>query len=222
VIRVDLDKDTFGWRPTAGMTDKHGHAIEDRIYTGADMNRKLVLEQRDVAVAAKITEYLKATDRYAKTIVFCEDIDHAARMRQALSNANADLCATQPKYVVQITGDNTEGKLRARQLHRPRENLPGDCHHLQAHEHRGRCADLQAHRAGPEHQVDDAVQADHRPGHPPARRPGQNLVHHPRLQARHRTVCRPGLRRRARADLRTRPRRARGATEPAGARRHAG
>ena len=111
VIRVDLDKDTFGWRPTAGMTDKHGHAIEDRIYTGADMNRKLVLEQRDVAVAAKITEYLKATDRYAKTIVFCEDIDHAARMRQALSNANADLCATQPKYVVQITGDNTEGKL---------------------------------------------------------------------------------------------------------------
>jgi type I site-specific restriction endonuclease len=57
------------------------------------MNRKLVLEQRDVAVAAKITEYLKATDRYAKTIVFCEDIDHAARMRQALSNANADLCA---------------------------------------------------------------------------------------------------------------------------------
>ena len=110
VIRVDLDKDTFGWRPTAGMTDKHGHAIEDRIYTGADMNRKLVLEQRDAVVAAKVTEYLKATDRYAKTIVFCEDIEHAERMRKALSNANADLCATQPKYVVQITGDNLEGK----------------------------------------------------------------------------------------------------------------
>ena len=110
VIRVDLDKDTFGWRPTAGMQDKHGHAIEDRIYTGADMNRKLVLEQRDAAVANKITEYLKSTDRYAKTIVFCEDIDHAARMRQALANANADICATQPKYVVQITGDNPEGK----------------------------------------------------------------------------------------------------------------
>ena len=61
------------------------------------MNRKLVLERRDEVVAAKITEYLKATDRYAKTIVFCEDIDHAARMRQALSNANADICATQPK-----------------------------------------------------------------------------------------------------------------------------
>ncbi len=124
VIRNDLDKDTFGWRPTAGMTDKHGHAIEDRIYTGADMNRKLVLEQRDVAVAAKITEYLKATDRYAKTIVFCEDIDHAARMRQALANANADLCATQPKYVVQITGDNTEGKLELDNFIDPEKTYP--------------------------------------------------------------------------------------------------
>lgn len=110
VIRVDLDKDAFGWRPTAGMTDKHGKLIEDRIYTGADMNRKLVLEKRDDVVAQRITEYLKATDRHAKTIVFCEDIDHAARMRQALSNTNADICATNPKYVVQITGDNPEGK----------------------------------------------------------------------------------------------------------------
>jgi len=124
VIRVDLDKDTFGWRPTAGMTDKHGHLIEDRIYTSTDMNRKLVLEQRDVAVAAKITEYLKATDRYAKTIVFCEDIDHAARMRQALSNANADLCAAQPKYVVQITGDNTEGKLELDNFIDPEKTYP--------------------------------------------------------------------------------------------------
>lgn len=124
VIRVDLDKDTFGWRPTAGMTDKHGHAIEDRIYTGADMNRKLVLEQRDVAVAAKITEYLNATDRYAKTIVFCEDIDHAARMRQALANANADLCAKEPKYVVQITGDNTEGKLELDNFIDPEKTYP--------------------------------------------------------------------------------------------------
>ena len=124
VIRVDFDKDTFGWRPTAGMTDKHGNAIEDRIYTGADMNRKLVLEQRDIAVAAKITEYLKATDRYAKTIVFCEDIDHAARMRQALSNANADLCAAHPKYVVQITGDNAEGKLELDNFIDPERQLP--------------------------------------------------------------------------------------------------
>ena len=110
VIRVDLDKDTFGWRPTAGMTDNKGQLIEDRIYTGRDMNRKLVMEPRDAVVAERITAYLRATDRMAKTIVFCEDIDHAARMRQALSNANADICATQPNYVVQITGDNMEGK----------------------------------------------------------------------------------------------------------------
>ena len=124
VIRTDLDKDTFGWRPTEGMRDKHGNLIEDRIYTGADMNRRLVLERRDEVVAARITEYLRANDRYAKTIVFCEDIDHAARMRQALSNANADICATQPKYVVQITGDNTEGKLELDNFIDPEKTYP--------------------------------------------------------------------------------------------------
>ena len=124
VIRVDLDKDTFGWRPTAGMTDKHGNVIEDRVYTGADMNRQLVLENRDEAVAAKITQYLKATDRYAKTIVFCEDIDHAARMRQSLANANADICASNPKYVVQITGDNAEGKAQLDNFIDPEKQYP--------------------------------------------------------------------------------------------------
>ena len=124
VIRVDLDKDTFGWRPTDGMTDKLGHLIADRIYTGADMNRKLVLEKRDELVAAKITEYLKATDRYAKTIVFCEDIDHAARMRQALANANANICQTQPNYVVQITGDNPQGKAQLDNFIDPEMVLP--------------------------------------------------------------------------------------------------
>lgn len=124
VIRVDLDKDAFGWRPTAGMTDKHGNLIEDRIYTSSDMNRKLVLEKRDEAVAQRITDYLKATDRYAKTIVFCEDIDHAARMRQALSNANADICATNPKYVVQITGDNPEGKRELDNFIDPEKDYP--------------------------------------------------------------------------------------------------
>lgn len=124
VIRVDLDKDAFGWRPSAGMTDKLGNVIEDRIYTGADMNRKLVLEKRDEVVAAKITEYLKATDRMAKTIVFCEDIDHAERMRLALSNANADLCATAPNYVVQITGDNAFGKAQLDNFIDPEKPYP--------------------------------------------------------------------------------------------------
>ncbi|MDH5538810.1 MAG: DEAD/DEAH box helicase family protein [Rhizobacter sp.] len=124
VIRVDLDKDTFGWRPPEGMVDKLGNVIEDRIYNATDMNRKLVLERRDEVVAAKITEYLKATDRYAKTIVFCEDIDHANRMRQALSNANADIAAANPLYVVQITGDNAEGKAQLDNFIDPEKRYP--------------------------------------------------------------------------------------------------
>ena len=124
VIRVDLDRDTFGWRPPEGMVDKLGNVIEDRIYNSTDMNRKLVLERRDEVVAAKITDYLKATDRYAKTIVFCEDIDHASRMRQALSNANADICKDHPKYVVQITGDNDEGKRELDNFIDPEKRYP--------------------------------------------------------------------------------------------------
>lgn len=110
VVRVDLDRDTFGWRPPKGMLDDNGQPIEDRIYNAADMNRNLVLGLRDRVVADKITQYLKGTDRNAKTIVFCEDIDHAERMTAALQNANADICDTRPKYVMQITGDNAVGK----------------------------------------------------------------------------------------------------------------
>jgi type I restriction enzyme R subunit len=124
VIRIDLDKDTFGWRPPTGTVDKLGNVVEDRIYNVTDMNRTLVLERRDAVVAAKITEYLKATDRYAKTIVFCEDIDHASRMRQALSNANADICQANPKYVVQITGDNDEGKRELDNFIDPEKTYP--------------------------------------------------------------------------------------------------
>jgi type I restriction enzyme, R subunit len=124
VIRVDLDKDVYGWRPPAGMRDKAGQLIEDRIYNAVDMNRSLVLESRDVTVAAAITEYLKSTSRFDKTIVFCEDIDHAARMRQALVNANADVCREQPKYVMQITGDNKEGKLELDNFINPENPYP--------------------------------------------------------------------------------------------------
>lgn len=110
VVRINLDRDTFGWRPTKGMLDDHGVLIEDRIYTVADMNRNLVLGLRDKVVADKITQLLKATGRNAKTIVFCDDIDHAQRMTAALANANKDICANRPKYVMQITGDNEVGK----------------------------------------------------------------------------------------------------------------
>ncbi len=123
VIRVDLDKD-LGWRPPVGTVDKHGQVVEDRIYNQSDMNRTLVLTQRDEAVAARITEFLRGTDRMAKTIVFCEDIDHAARMRQALINANPDLASANPKYVMQITGDNAEGKLELDNFINPRKAYP--------------------------------------------------------------------------------------------------
>ncbi len=110
VVRIGLDKDLDGWRPYDGQTDKYGQVIEDREYNLHDFDRNLVLEKRTEIVAAKVTAFLKATDRFAKTIVFCENIDHAERMRQALVNANADLAAANSKYVMRITGDNDEGK----------------------------------------------------------------------------------------------------------------
>jgi type I restriction enzyme, R subunit len=110
VVRIDIDKDLTGWRPERGKLDKHGNEIEDRVYNQRDFDRTLVLEKRTELVAKKITEFLAATGRYSKTIVFCEDIDHAERMRQALVNANPDLCAQHRKYVMRITGDSDEGK----------------------------------------------------------------------------------------------------------------
>ncbi|MBI4650884.1 DEAD/DEAH box helicase family protein [Candidatus Desantisbacteria bacterium] len=110
VVRIDIDKDLAGWRPEKGKRDKYGNEIEDRIYNQSDLDKKLILEKRTELVAQKISEFLKATNRYDKTIVFCENIDHAERMRQALVNENFDLAAENDKYVMRITGDNEEGK----------------------------------------------------------------------------------------------------------------
>ena len=124
VIRIAIDRDLEGWRPERGKTDKHGYLIEDREYNGNDYDRGLVLEQRTELVAARITEFLKATDRFAKTIVFCENIDHAERMRQALVNANPDLAAANSKYVMRITGDNEEGKAQLDNFIDPESTFP--------------------------------------------------------------------------------------------------
>src|SRR5579872_1764849 len=110
VIRILLDRDIEGYRPEEGKTDKKGNLLPDRIYNTKDFDRNLVIDERTQAVAKKLTEYLKSTDRMQKTIVFCIDIDHAERMRQALVNENADLVSENRKYVVRITGDNPEGK----------------------------------------------------------------------------------------------------------------
>lgn len=124
VVRIDLDRDLQGWRPTAGQVDKKGQAIEDRIYNQSDMDRTLVLEKRTELVAKKITEYLNATDPYAKTIVFCDDIDHAERMRQALVNANSARVKENRKYVMRITGDEMEGKAELDNFINPEERYP--------------------------------------------------------------------------------------------------
>lgn len=110
VVRIDFDRDLSGWRPEQGMVDKFGNEIEDRIYNQKDFDKTLVLEPRTRLVAKKISEFLKLTNRFDKTIVFCENIDHAERMRQALVNENSDLVAENSKYVMRITGDNEEGK----------------------------------------------------------------------------------------------------------------
>jgi type I restriction enzyme, R subunit len=110
VVRIDIDKDLEGWRPAAGQRDKYGNEIEDRIYNQRDFDKKLVLDPRTQLVAKKVSDFLKATNRFDKTIVFCENIDHAERMRQALVNENADLAADNSRYVMRITGDNDEGK----------------------------------------------------------------------------------------------------------------
>lgn len=124
VVRIGLDKDLDGWRPEAGKLDKYGFEIEDREYNERDMDRNLVLDQRTELVAAKITEFLKATNRYAKTIVFCEDINHAERLRQALVNANPDLAGKNSKYIMRITGDNTEGKAQLDNFIDPESTYP--------------------------------------------------------------------------------------------------
>ena len=124
VVRIDIDKDLQGWRPAKGQVDRNGELIEDRIYNQKDMDRVLVLEKRTELVARKITEYLAATDPYAKTIVFCDDIDHAERMRQALVNLNPERVRENRKYVMRITGDEQEGKAELDNFIDPESRYP--------------------------------------------------------------------------------------------------
>jgi type I restriction enzyme R subunit len=124
VYRIDLDKDLQGWRPERGQKDKYGQEIEDRIYNQKDFDRSLVLEQRTRLVARKVSDFLKSTGRYDKTIVFCENIDHAERMRQFLVNENADLVRENGRYIVRITGDSPEGKMELGNFIMPDSKYP--------------------------------------------------------------------------------------------------
>ena len=124
VVRIDIDKDIQGWTPPPGMKDDLGQAIDQREYNQRDMDRILVLNQRTRLVARRVMDLLDATDPYAKTIVFCEDIDHAERMRKAIVNAAGRVAADNPRYVMRITGDSPEGKAELDNFIDPESRYP--------------------------------------------------------------------------------------------------
>ncbi|MEZ8807946.1 EcoAI/FtnUII family type I restriction enzme subunit R [Vibrio atlanticus] len=124
VVRVDIDIDVQGWRPTKGQTDKHGELIEDRIYNQSDYDRTMVIDDRTELVAKTITNYLQRTDPMSKTIVFCNDIDHAERMRRALVNLNPEQVKKNDKYVMKITGDDEIGKAQLENFTNPKKAYP--------------------------------------------------------------------------------------------------
>ena len=124
VVRIDIDKDVEGWTPPAGMTDDLGQEIEQREYNQLDMDRVLVLNQRTKLVANRVMQYLRATNPFDKTIIFCEDIDHAERMRKAIVNAAGELALKNPKYVMRITGDSVEGKAELDNFIDPESRFP--------------------------------------------------------------------------------------------------
>ncbi|MGP9692942.1 EcoAI/FtnUII family type I restriction enzme subunit R, partial [Psychrobacter sp. AOP30-A2-5] len=124
VVRIDIDVDLQGWRPTKGQTDKHDELIEDRIYNQKDFDRSLVIDERTELVAQTITSYLERTDPMAKTIVFCNDIDHAERMRRALINCNPEQVKKNEKYVMKITGDDELGKAQLDNFINPKKPYP--------------------------------------------------------------------------------------------------
>ncbi len=124
VIRVGINVDLEGWRPDAGKQDREGNLVEDRIYNAKDYDHNLVIDERTKLVARRVSEFLKKTNPFDKTIVFCVDIEHAERMRQALCNENPDEVIKSHKYVMRITGDEEEGKRELDNFINPEEVYP--------------------------------------------------------------------------------------------------
>jgi len=125
VIKVHIDKDVEGYRPEKGAVDRDGNEIDDRIYNQKDFDRTLVLDDRTKLVAKKVSDFLRESgDRFQKTIVFCVDEEHAARMRQALVNENKGLCDENPRYVMRMTGSDTEGQAQLGNFIDPESKYP--------------------------------------------------------------------------------------------------
>jgi type I restriction enzyme, R subunit len=125
VVKVHIDRDVEGYRPERGQTDREGEEVEDRIYNAKDFDRTLVLDERTKLVAKKVSEFLEESgDRFQKTIIFCVDREHAARMRQALINENGDLVAENRHYVMRITGGDAEGQAQLGNFIDPESTYP--------------------------------------------------------------------------------------------------
>ncbi len=124
VVRIAIDKDIQGWTPSPGMTDDLGQEIERREYNQRDMDRVLVLNRRTRLVADRVMQYLRDTNPFDKSIIFCEDIDHAERMRSAIVNAAGHLALDNPRYVMRITGDSVEGKAELDNFIDPESRFP--------------------------------------------------------------------------------------------------
>ncbi len=125
VIKVHVDRDVEGCRPEKGQLDREGNEVEDRIYNTKDFDHLLVLDDRTKLVAGKVTAFLKESgDRYQKAIIFCVDQEHAARMRQALINENADLVEENHRYVMRITGSDAEGQAQLGNFIDPESKYP--------------------------------------------------------------------------------------------------
>ena len=125
VLRVGMNIDLEGYRPEHGKTDINGELVEDRLYNTKDFDRNIVIDERTNLVAKKIIEYLKNSDPMAKTIVFCVDIEHAERMRQALLQyAPREITEKSDKYIVRITGDDPVAKGYLEDFINPEERFP--------------------------------------------------------------------------------------------------
>ena len=125
VIAVKLDIDEHGYYPPEGTTDMNGEPVISRLYTQKDFDRNIIVEERRETVAKRISDFLKTNDaRYDKTIVFCEDIEHAKDMVRLLENENSDLVAEDPRYIMQITGDNEIGKQQLEYFQDPGSKYP--------------------------------------------------------------------------------------------------
>ena len=124
VIRFNINIDSEGWRPEQGKKDKQGQLVEDRIYNSKDYDRNLVIDDRTELVAKRVMVFLRKTNVYDKSIIFCQDIDHAGRMRQAIVNEAPELVLENYKYVMKITGDDNEGKRELDNFTNPEERYP--------------------------------------------------------------------------------------------------